>query len=156
MVFTLFILVYQHVLNLRFVEAQMPPVWHPDVRMFEVRDRTSNDMVGYFYLDLYPREGKYTHAACFGLQPGFENENGTRQFPIAAMVANFSKPNPTTNTPSLLRHSEVVTYFHELGHVMHQLCSRTSFSRFHGTKVERDFVEAPSQMLENWAWYFFI
>ena len=66
------------------------------------------------------------------------------------MVANLAKPTP--EKPALMRHDDVVTFFHEMGHVFHGLLSRTQYSRFHGTSVARDFVEAPSQMLENWCW----
>ncbi|KAI1470312.1 Metalloprotease [Daldinia caldariorum] len=126
--------------------------WHEDVILFSVWDDSSegDGFVGYLYLDLHPRPGKYGHAANFNLQPGFLNKDGTRRYPATALVCNFSKP--TENKPSLLKHDEVVTLFHELGHGIHDLSGRTTYSRFHGTATVRDFVEAPSQMLENWCW----
>merc|ERR1711977_328002 len=127
-------------------------VWHPEVHVYSVWDDQGegDGFVGYLYLDLHPRDGKYGHAANFNLQPGFITENGTRRYPATALVCNFSKP--TAKKPSLLKHDEVVTLFHELGHGIHDLVSRTTYSRFHGTNTVRDFVEAPSQMLENWCW----
>jgi len=127
-------------------------VWHEDVQLFSVWDDEGegSGFVGYLYLDLHPRPGKYGHAANFNLQPGFIQEDGKRRYPATALVCNFSKP--TAKKPSLLKHDEVVTLFHELGHGIHDLVSRTTYSRFHGTNTVRDFVEAPSQMLENWCW----
>ncbi|WP_428042303.1 M3 family metallopeptidase, partial [Candidatus Avelusimicrobium fimicolum] len=126
------------------------PVWHPDVKAFKIKDKASGELVAYFYMDLYPREGKYKHAACFGLVEGEEKQDGTYQIPFVAIVANLNKP--SGDTPSLLKHSEVETFFHEFGHVLHNALTKAKYSAFSGTSVSWDFVEAPSQMLERWAW----
>ena len=127
-------------------------VWHEEVQVFSVWDDEDqgSGFVGYLYLDLFPRQGKYGHAANFNIQPGFTTKDGKRRYPATALVCNFSKPTP--KKPSLLKHDEVVTLFHELGHGIHDLVSKTTYARFHGTNTVRDFVEAPSQMLENWCW----
>ena len=126
------------------------PVWHPDVKAFKIKDKATGELVAYFYMDLYPREGKYKHAACFGLVDGEEKQDGTYQIPFVAIVANLSKP--SGDTPSLLKHGEVETLFHEFGHVLHNALTKAKYSAFSGTSVSWDFVEAPSQMLERWAW----
>ncbi|KAL1953431.1 hypothetical protein VTO42DRAFT_2838 [Malbranchea cinnamomea] len=127
-------------------------VWHEDVKIFSVWDDEGegSGFIGYLYLDLFPRDGKYGHAANFNLQPGFIDKDGKRRYPATALVCNFTKP--SAKKPSLLKHDEVVTLFHELGHGIHDLVAKTTYSRFHGTNTVRDFVEAPSQMLENWCW----
>eukprot|EP01127_Copromyxa_protea_P005575 TRINITY_DN15476_c0_g1_i1.p1 TRINITY_DN15476_c0_g1~~TRINITY_DN15476_c0_g1_i1.p1 ORF type:complete len:692 (-),score=168.23 TRINITY_DN15476_c0_g1_i1:4-1953(-) len=142
--------IYQEILGLVFTQEEEANAWYSDVQLYSVTDAETGEFVGQFYLDLHPRDGKYGHAAVWGLQQGYYRADGSWQYPIAGMLCNFSKP--TDDKPSLLRHSEVVTFFHEAGHVFHQLCTKAKYKRFSGTSVERDFVEAPSQMLENWCW----
>jgi Zn-dependent oligopeptidase len=140
----------QETFGLSFVEVENPDVWHPDARLFAIHDAESMEELSHFYLDLFPREGKYGHAAEFPMIPGRRMEDGSYQNPVCAMVANFTKP--TASAPSLLQHSEVETLFHEFGHVLHQNLGRTELARFGGTNVERDFVEAPSQIMQHWVW----
>jgi|FLYL01.1.fsa_nt_gi thimet oligopeptidase len=126
------------------------PVWHPDVTTYRVRDRDTGEEIAHFHMDLFPREGKFSHAAAFPLVPGRRLADGSYQRPVAAIVANFTKP--TATRPSLLQHSEVETLFHEFGHILHQVLNRAELVRFSGTNTERDFVEAPSQIMEHWVW----
>jgi len=126
------------------------PTWHPDVRLYEVDDKASGKLIGHFFIDLFPRPGKYTHAACWGLFARKKWADGTVSTPVAALVCNFTKP--TAAKPSLLQHEEVETFFHEFGHVLHNLLTTADTNRFAGAAVARDFVEAPSQMFENWVW----
>jgi thimet oligopeptidase len=126
------------------------PLWHPDVKLYEVWDKASGQMLGEFYLDMYPRDNKYNHAAQWGLTQHKVWSDGHVTRPLAALVCNFTKP--TADKPSLLQHEEVETFFHEFGHCLHTIVSEAHENRFAGTNVERDFVEAPSQMFENWVW----
>jgi Zn-dependent oligopeptidase len=97
--------------------------------------------LGHFYLDLYPRDNKFGHAAVFPMLKRAKID-GQVIPAAAAMLCNFDKP--SEDRPSLLPHGDVVTFFHEFGHVMHGMCSHANYSRFSGTSVERDFVELPS------------
>ncbi len=142
--------IYQELLGVAFKEEPSLGRWHPDAKLYAVIGVDNAQVLGYFYLDLFPREGKFKHAAAFDLVRGRLLDDQTYQSPVAAMVANFNKP--SADRPSLLTHSEVETFFHEFGHIMHQVLTRAKYARFSGTNVARDFVEAPSQMLENWVW----
>ncbi|MDP8959563.1 MAG: Zn-dependent oligopeptidase [Actinomycetota bacterium] len=122
--------------------------WHPDVLLFEILD--DGRPLAHFYADLFPREGKFGHAAAFPLELGRRLPDGSYRRPVSAIVANFTKP--STEQPSLLRHDEVLTLFHEFGHILHQSITRAEFARFSGSETEWDFVEAPSQIMEHWTW----
>lgn len=118
--------------------------WHSSVQAFEIVD--GDQVIGRFYLDMHPRDGKYKHAAQFGIQSGVKG----LQLPIAALVCNF----PGGENPNeLMEHDDVETFLHEFGHLLHDMFAgnheRIAFS---GVKTEWDFVEAPSQMLEEWVW----
>ncbi len=142
--------IYQKIFGVKFQQIEPPARWVDDLQLWAVSDARSGEPLGLFYLDLFPRDGKYNHFACFGVVEGKQLADGRYQRPTVAMVCNFPPPQP--GKPSLMGHDEVVTLFHEFGHVMHAMLTRAPFMRYSGSNVERDFVEAPSQMLENWAW----
>ena len=103
------------VFGLEYREITETEAWHEDVKLFEIRNRGSEEPIAYFYADLFPRDGKFGHAACFSITGGMREEDGYRA-PVAAIVANFTKPGP--DSPSLLKHDEALTLFHEFGHVL--------------------------------------
>ncbi|MBN2505579.1 MAG: Zn-dependent oligopeptidase [Verrucomicrobia bacterium] len=142
--------IYERVFGLRFGEVEPPYRWADGVRLYGVTDAGTGEPMGLFYLDMFPREGKYHHFAQFGLIDGKRLVDGRYQRPTVALVCNFPTPQP--DRPSLLTHQDVETLFHEFGHALHSLVTRARYVRFSGTSVPRDFVEAPSQMLENWVW----
>jgi Zn-dependent oligopeptidase len=138
------------VFGLDYREVADARAWHPDVRLYEIRDRATGDLLAFAYADLFPRDGKFTHAAAFPLVIAHRDAGGRREIPRSAIVANFTPP--AAGRPALLRHEEVVTLFHEFGHILHMSLSQAEFVRFSGAETESDFVEAPSQIMEHWSW----
>ncbi len=125
--------------GLRYEPVADAPVWHDEVTAYDVY--SGDEQLGRIYLDLHPREGKFKHAAQFTLAKGLAG----RQLAEGVLVCNFSR--------GLMEHDHVVTLFHEFGHLVHHvLAGRGEWTRFAGVATEWDFVEAPSQMLEEWAW----
>lgn len=138
------------VFGLEYQRIDDVKAWHPDVYLYEIRNAGSEDPIAYFYADLFPREGKFGHAAAFPLVTGHRRDDGSYQTPVAAIVANFTKP--TASAPSLLKHDEALTLFHEFGHILHFCLTTVDLVRFAGFDTEWDFVEAPSQIMEHWMW----
>lgn len=125
-------------LDVQYVPVNQP-TWHEDVRSYDVM--RGDLRLGRIHLDLHPRDGKFNHAACFPIASGVRG----RQLPEVALLCNFSR--------GLLEHDEVVTFFHEFGHLVHSILGGDQrWVRFSGVATEWDFVEAPSQLLEEWAW----
>ena len=127
--------------------------WHPSVQLFRIRDRASGELLAHFYADLFPRTGKFGHAAAFPIVIGHRGADGSYVKPVNAIVANMTPP--SGERPSLLthgQHGEVETLFHEFGHILHMSLTQAEFTRFSGAETEWDFVEAPSQIMEHWAW----
>jgi Zn-dependent oligopeptidase len=138
------------VLGLDYRVVQDARAWDPSVRLYEILDRTSGEAIAHFYADLHPRDGKFGHAAAFALVVGHRAADGSWVRPVSAIAANFTAP--SADRPALLKHSEVLTLFHEFGHILHMSLTRAEFARFGGGETEWDFVEAPSQIMEHWAW----
>ena len=129
----------QRLYGVRFSERKVH-AWHEDVRYFDVLDARSGGYISGFYLDLFPREGKYNHAAAFPIRGVSVRAKRT---PLSALVTNFDREG--------LNHDELETLLHEFGHVLHGVLSRAEYNPHAGTSVKGDFVEAPSQMFEEWA-----
>ncbi|MCB2223118.1 MAG: Zn-dependent oligopeptidase [Actinobacteria bacterium] len=137
------------VFGLSYEQVDDVPTWHPDVTVHRILDAATGRHLATFYADLFPREGKFGHAAAFDLVSAHEGPDGY-VLPVTAIAANFTKP--TADSPSLLKHDEVTTLFHEFGHVLHNSLGHTRLARFSGFNTEWDFVEAPSQIMEHWTW----
>ncbi|MDA0668084.1 MAG: Zn-dependent oligopeptidase [Planctomycetota bacterium] len=142
--------VYQGIFDLQFHRIEPPYEWIDDLELYVVTDATTGEPLGCFYLDLFPRPGKYNHFAQFDVLGGKQLADGRYRRPVAALVCNFTPG--VGDAPALMSHSEVETIFHEFGHAMHAVLTRTRYGQFAGGSVPRDFVEAPSQMFENWVW----
>ena len=142
--------IYQKIFGLKFTAVEPPYVWAPGVQLYVVADSATGVPMGAFYLDMFPRDGKFNHFACFDQKLGGLLADGSYDLPVAALLCNF--PVPSADKPSLLKHADVEILFHEFGHVMHAMLSRSRFVAQGGFNVPLDFVEAPSQMLENWVW----
>ena len=132
--------------GLKFDKLEGMPIYHPDVEVFKVTD-ANNNHIGLFYTDYYPRESKRAGAWMDNLIPQYIKD-GVDHRPLIVNVCNFTKP--TADKPSLLTMDEVETMFHEFGHALHGLLSKCTYPSLSGTNVARDFVEMPSQILENW------
>ena len=137
--------VCEEVFDLQIKPESNETAWHEDVELWSLWEKDGQQLA-YFYLDLYPREGKFTHAAVFDISSGGSSR---QELPICSMVANF--PNPNTGD-GLMTFDEVETLFHEFGHVLHNGIGKSKYTRFVGANCEWDFVEAPSQIMEHWVW----
>jgi thimet oligopeptidase len=142
--------IYQSIFGLKFEKIAAPYKWIDDLQFYMVTDAATGEPLGMFYLDMFPREGKFNHFAEFEIIGGKLLSDGKYQRPVATLLCNF--PPPSADKPSLMTHSDVETLFHEFGHCLHEITTRAKYGRFAGTHVPGDFVEAPSQMLQNWVW----
>ena len=141
--------VFGNLFGITFIQADLP-IWHPEVVVYQIKDKKTGELISNFYLDLFPRDGKYTHAATWSFVDRFELPDGHMQTPSVVIAANFTPAGK--GMPSLLEHSEVETLFHEFGHVLQMSMATSKYATLTGDNVAWDYIEAHSQLLENWAW----
>lgn len=141
----------ENLFNINMTETKDKyPVYHPDVKVYEVTDKKSGEMIGLFYADFYARPGAKNNGAWMStFRNRGLNETGENEFSIVTNTCNFAKPTP--GHPTLLSIDEVRTVFHEFGHGLHALLAKGDYRSLTGTNVKWDFVELPSQLQENWA-----
>ena len=133
--------------GLTFTPAPEIETYDPEATVYEVKD-ANGEVLAILYLDFFPRESKRAGAWMTEFR-GVKTKNGVEQRPLVQLVMNFTKP--TANTPSLLTFDEVTTFLHEFGHGLHGILAKGKYESINGTNVKRDFVELPSQIMENWA-----
>ncbi len=133
--------------GLKFSENLSAPVYHPEVRVFNVYDY-DDSFLGVLYTDFFPRATKQSGAWMTNFREQYVDSSGNDVRPLVTLTMNFTRPTPTK--PSLLTFSEVETFVHEFGHALHSLLSKCKYSSLSGTNVHRDFVEMPSQFCENY------
>jgi len=141
--------IYAKMLGVTFARRDPANVWSQDVTQWSISDTASGRYIGDFYLDLFPRDGKYSHVASFPLLPNRRLASGALRPPLDAIIGNW--PAPAPGKPALLSHDEVVTFFHEFGHDMATMLATAPYETL-SAGFRWDFIEAPSQMLENWVW----
>lgn len=140
--------IYRQFFSIDFQEIPGNGLWHEDVTVVRVLNKEGDQLLGTLMLDLYPRPNKYSHAAHTTIIPSTYKPDGTRIPDVSIVIANFAKP--TTDKPSLLNRREAQTFFHEFGHALHAILGATQIASLSGTHTKTDFVELPSQMLEEW------
>lgn len=149
--------IYEAFFDIKFEQVDNgEELWSPSTSTLAVYEKVEGDaaargvLLGHIILDLFPREGKFSHACCHSVVPPTRAPDGTFSPALSVVLANF--PTATNETPALFLHDDVETFFHEFGHAIHGLMGRSKMMTLAGTRVKRDFVELPSQMLEEWLW----
>ena len=135
--------------NIEFKENKEIQKYHPDVTVYEVYDKSNGKFLAVLYMDFFPRDSKRSGAWMTSFREQYIDEQGNDVRPLIQLVCNFTKP--TTKEPSLLTFDEVTTFLHEFGHCLHGIFASGTYSSLSGTSVYRDFVELPSQIMENFA-----
>jgi thimet oligopeptidase len=142
--------IFEALLGVRFHAMAADDAWAAGVGQYAITDAAGGAPIGWFFLDLAPRPGKFQRPATFALRPGRSSADGAYVLPVSSIIG--SGPSGGPSRPALFSHRDVSEFLHEFGHVMHSTLSTARYATLYGTSVRGDFVETPSQMLENWAW----
>jgi thimet oligopeptidase len=142
--------IYSRIFGLRFDELEPEPKWSDRMQLYAASDAATGEPLGLLYLDLFTHDGKTNVGGTSEIIAGKLLPDGRYQRPVVAVLLNLSPARPDSR--ALLAHDQVEMLFHEFGHALHAIVTRAKYARFSGTNVPRDFVEAPSQMLQNWVW----
>lgn len=140
--------IYQNFFDVTMHQEPINCLWVEDLTLITVHNKKDNQLLGYLILDLYPRANKYGHACHIGIAPALTTQEGLRIPSFSVVIANL--PKPAGDKPALLKRSDAETFFHEFGHALHAIFGSCELASHSGTRVKKDFVEMPSQMLEEW------